>query len=225
MIKLSYGSQRQVSFPNFQEYYFALGFLANQRNAEIRWENNEDQGAWGSEGRIHCLVPETRFPQYFRFTAGRGNVYARINCNEYVGTLVNDHNFRYNTRYQNVQEILKTVPEDYRQAFQNGYGSQIPNQPAYQKPANAYPSSGRSSNNSGAVQANRSAAPAVSSTKIQSKPEPIKVQLGEQVEHKVFGLGTIYEIDGDYVRVEFPKEGKKSFVNPQSFLGGFLKKT
>ena len=83
MLKMKYGSTDQVSFKNLHEYYFALGFLANNKNAELRWENNEEQGAWGSEGRIHCLVPPSRFPQFFRFTAGRGKVYARINCNEF----------------------------------------------------------------------------------------------------------------------------------------------
>ena len=58
MPKCRYGAQNQVSFRDLHEYYFALGFLANEKNAEIRWENNEEQGAWGSEGRIHCLVPE-----------------------------------------------------------------------------------------------------------------------------------------------------------------------
>ena len=122
MIKLVYGSQGQVSFGSVKDYFYAMGFLANSHNAELRWEHNEDQGAWGSEGRIHCLVPHTRFPQFFRFTAGRGNIYARINCNEYVATLVNEHNFNYNCKYQNVQEILATVPPEYVQDFQNGYG-------------------------------------------------------------------------------------------------------
>ena len=130
-MKLKYGTQWQVSFSDLNEYYFALGFLANSRNAEFRWENNEDQGAWGSEGRIHCLVPETQFPQCFRFTAGRGNVYARINCNEYVGHLVTNHNFNYNSRGQNLEKILETVPEQYRRVFQDGYGSRITYNPKY----------------------------------------------------------------------------------------------
>ena len=93
MPKLSYGRQDQVHFRNLEEYYFTLGFLANSKNAELRWEHNEDQGAWGSEGRIHCLIPETKFPPFFRFTAGRGNVFARIKCNEYVANLVMNHHF------------------------------------------------------------------------------------------------------------------------------------
>lgn len=122
MDKLRYGKQGQVSFCDLNEYYYALGFLANSRNAELRWEKNEDQGAWGSEGRIHCLVPESRFPQCFKFTAGRGAVYARINCNDYVETLVNKHNFKANSKSQDVSAIMETVPDKYRKQFKDGYG-------------------------------------------------------------------------------------------------------
>lgn len=121
MPRLSYGNSDQVFFRNWEEYYVALGFLANPRHAEIRWEHNEDQGAWGSEGRIHCLVPAEDFPQNFRFTAGRGNVYARINCNDYVQDLVMSHNFSYNERHHNKTQIYSTVPEEYRNAFWSGY--------------------------------------------------------------------------------------------------------
>lgn len=215
MIKLSYGTQKQVSFANFNEYYFALGFLANSNNAELRWENNEEQGAWGSEGRIHCLVPETRFPQFFRFTAGRGNVYARINCNEYVATLVRDHNFKYNSKRQDLEEIIKTVPPEYRQSFQEGYGRQVKFNPAYQKNKDINQSSGLSSNETN---------PSTPSVKTQPKPELIDICVGETVEHKIFGTGTVYEVDGIWVRVEFAKGVKKPFANPQSFSSGFLKK-
>lgn len=32
MVKLRYGTQGQVSFDDLNEYYYALGFLANSRN-------------------------------------------------------------------------------------------------------------------------------------------------------------------------------------------------
>lgn len=120
MKKLYYGNG-QVQFQTWDEYYFALGFLANFRFADIRWEHNEEQGAWGSEGRIHCLVPQSQFPPFFRFTAGVGKVYARVNCNEYVETLVDDHGFSTNGRTQDFNVILRTVPPQYVQAFLNGY--------------------------------------------------------------------------------------------------------
>lgn len=121
MPKLKFGTLHQVSFNNLNDYYYALGFLANSNNAEIKWEKNDEQGAWGSEGRIHCLVPKSEFPQFFKFTAGRGSVFARINCNDYVGCLIYDHNFVANTRDQDVSAIIQTVPPTYQDVFWKGY--------------------------------------------------------------------------------------------------------
>ena len=120
---LVYGQKNQVSFSNEYEYYYALGFLANNNHAELHLEHNENQGAWGSEGRIHCLVPERTFPQNFIFTAGRGRVYARINCNEYFEILINKHNFSCNGISNDVDNILSTVPEKYKDAFFEGYNA------------------------------------------------------------------------------------------------------
>lgn len=126
MAKLQYGRAGQVSFRDLHEYYFALGFLADATHAEIKWEHNEDQGAWGSEGRIHCLVPSSSFPQNFKFTAGRGQrILARINCSEYIEALITEHKFKENSRQQNVAEILSTVPPKYQVDFRTGYGKQI----------------------------------------------------------------------------------------------------
>lgn len=121
MPKLVYGRNYQVRFKSYHEYYLALGFLANDSNCELRWEHNEDQGAWGSEGRIHCLVPSSHFPQFFKFTAGRGNIYARINCNDYVSELVMTHNFKYNGKWQDLSSIKMTVPKEFLDDFDKGY--------------------------------------------------------------------------------------------------------
>ena len=67
MVKLFYGKQGQVKFNTLMEYYYTLGFLADGKRAELRWENNENQGAWGSEGRIHCMVDPRMFPPFFKF--------------------------------------------------------------------------------------------------------------------------------------------------------------
>lgn len=219
MVKLVYGSQKQVEFKTLSDYYFAMGFIANSHNAEIRWENNEDQGAWGSEGRIHCLVPQSYFPQFFRFTAGRGNVYARINCNEYVANLVQHHNFNYNTKYQDIKKILSTVPAEYYKSFQDGYGSSI-NFASMEK-------TDAKNEMLDKDQCPKSNTQTDSTTSLPSKKTSmsrIDIKIGEQLEHKSFGIGKVYEIDRSYIRVEFDSVGKKSFVNPDSFNGGFLKK-
>ncbi len=120
---ISYGTKNQVFFRNQNEYYFALGFLANNKNAELHWEHNENQGAWGSEGRIHCLVPISRFPNNFNFTTGVGQVYARINCNEYVELLINQHHFSCNGNLNDYNEICSTIPEEFIDDFIKGYTS------------------------------------------------------------------------------------------------------
>ena len=185
MKKLQYGINNQVSFRDENEYYYALGYLANSENAEIRWENNEDQGAWGSEGRIHCLVPSSGFPQCFRFTAGRGNVFARINCNEYVACLVKNHSFNYNSRGQNISKILETVPEKYRESFEKGYGATInimvpykskQDQPYYQEP-----------------QYETNATVNIQLSTQNNEEQPILVEVGEIIIHKTFGQGVVYK--------------------------------
>ena len=208
MPKCRYGAQNQVSFRDLHEYYFALGFLANEKNAEIRWENNEEQGAWGSEGRIHCLVPEDKFPQFFRFTAGRGAVYARINCNDYVGALVTEHNFNYNSKGQNVAAILETV-----------YGGKLDINPLYKQKS--------AERKKPAANSKTQYVPEVvvkQEPKPKPKPVPIPITVGETVIHKAFGKGTVSSVDGNYIIVKFPKDGEKKFGNPDIFDRGFLRK-
>lgn len=211
MVKLRYGTQGQVSFDDLNEYYYALGFLANSRNAELRWEDNENQGAWGSEGRIHCLVPENRFPQCFRFTAGRGAVYARINCNEYVGTLVLEHNFKANSKSQDVSAIMETVPDKYRDVFREGYGGGLTINPAYTEKKSVSKASSTSVTK-----------PKQVTTPVVEKKAPIVVKKGQIVTHKSFGEGTVIS-SGEYIKIIFPKHGEKTFTNPGAFEMGFLK--
>ena len=121
-----YRRNGQVAFSSSEEFYFALVFLADNKCTSLCWEHNEDQGDWGSEGRIHCLISQEKFPDFFKFTVGRGSVvYARINCNDYVGCLVEDHKCKTKGARQNVEEILSTIPEMYRAIFLNGYGGKV----------------------------------------------------------------------------------------------------
>lgn len=217
MIKLRYGKQGQVSFRDLNEYYFALGFLANSTNAELRWENNDDLGAWGSEGRIHCLVPQSKFPQFFRFTAGRGVIHARINCNEYVECLIYDHNFNFNGNNQDVSRILETVPEKYRDVFKEGFGGNIDINPAYKKP--------QTSNQTEYLYPNGKTA----QDKQENEEEHIgsnllPVRKGDIIIHTAFGRGVVYSVEGKYIRIRFSTVGQKMFINPDAFERGFLKK-
>lgn len=115
-----YGKKGQVHFKNESEYYYALGFLASGKRTDLRWEHNENQGAWGSEGRIHCYNDLNLFPQSFSITTGVGNVLGRINCNIYVAILVNEHGFTLGPVPQNISYIRSTVPPKYYLDFDNG---------------------------------------------------------------------------------------------------------
>lgn len=51
---------------------------------------------------------------------------------------------------------------------------------------------------------------------------PIKLTIGETVTHRTFGEGIVCEADGGVVFVEFSSVGKKKFLNPEAFYGGYL---
>ena len=53
MPQLVFGTIQQIQFASDNEFFEALGFLSkNDGTTSIHWEHNENQGAWGSEGRI-----------------------------------------------------------------------------------------------------------------------------------------------------------------------------
>ncbi|MBQ6780428.1 MAG: hypothetical protein IJP62_04270 [Treponema sp.] len=85
MSKLVYGKMHQVRFYSEEEKQVVFNYILNNpENVNFKiHENNQNQGAWGSEDRIHFRkkegVPECLTRQ---MTAGRGNLYGRINCKE-----------------------------------------------------------------------------------------------------------------------------------------------
>jgi len=202
-----YGRNGQVVFSSSEEFYYTLGFLADSRRAAIYWEHNEDQGAWGSEGRIHCLISEELFPAFFKFTAGRGSgVYARINCNDYVGCLVEDHKFKTRGVRQNVEEIMSTVPDQYRDIFLKGYGGKIDERLLKKATISASPAKKSGINLTG-----------------NNVTKKIVAKVGEKVQHKKFGVGVVKKISGTNMTVTFGKEDK-FFQYPGAFEQGFLTK-
>lgn len=123
MYKNYFGVRSRMRFDSQQEYYETLGFLAKSDNSiAIVWEPNDEQGAWGSEGRIHCHSNLHLFtpPLRRKFTKGRAKkVLHRINCNEFVKDLVDNHKFDFGP-IQNTVEIRKTVPAQYQADFDRG---------------------------------------------------------------------------------------------------------
>ena len=118
-MKLNYGTIGQIHFTDAHEYYYVLGLLAMANRTSIVWEHNENQGAWGSEGRIHIFADMVLFSPYFDITTGTGRAIGRTNCNEYVSKLLNRHNFGLG-KVQNIPLIMSTVPRQYWSDFIRG---------------------------------------------------------------------------------------------------------
>lgn len=122
MYKANFGENNpsQIRFSNQNEYYQALGFLAKtDGTTSIHWENNENQGAWGSEGRIHFLITNPAIPGYFKLTAGRPGIEHRTNCNEFIQNIVTNHSFVMGDT-QNIVAIRNTIPANYISDFNHG---------------------------------------------------------------------------------------------------------
>ncbi len=83
MTKLVYGKNGQVEFVSEAEKQEAFDYLINSDDVEFHHEQNQEQGAWASEKRIHFLSA-TGVPMGLvrNFTAGRAGLLARINCAE-----------------------------------------------------------------------------------------------------------------------------------------------
>lgn len=123
MPQLIFGKFGQIRFASDAEFFEALGFLTkNNGTTSIHWEHNENQGAWGSEGRIHCYKNLLSFPLYFSsaFTAGRGKVLHRINCNQYIEYLANHHAIVRDSHVQDEVAIRATVPAGHMPDFDRG---------------------------------------------------------------------------------------------------------
>ena len=121
MYKRYFGSRKQMTFNSRDDYYEFLGFLANNNNkTSLTWENNEDQGAWGSEGRIQLYVEQPdELKVKLKHTAGTGNIVSRVNCNEYLSHIVRFHSFQEGS-IQDVEVIRNTIRENDLDAFDRG---------------------------------------------------------------------------------------------------------
>lgn len=89
MSKLSFGKKGQVHFDNENEKIEAIEYLLTSPNVDFDvHEDNQNQGAWGPEERIH-FKSEEGIPESLKklMTAGRTGLYGRINCKEFCEEL------------------------------------------------------------------------------------------------------------------------------------------
>lgn len=84
MNKLVFGKNGQVRFNSEEELYTAIEYILSSDNVDFNiHEDNQKQGAWAPEERIH-FKSETGIPECLKrnLTAGRPGIYGRINCKE-----------------------------------------------------------------------------------------------------------------------------------------------
>lgn len=92
MSKLVFGKNGQVHFDNEKEKQEAIEYLLSSPNVDFDiHEDNQNQGAWGPEERIH-FKSEAGIPECLKklMTAGRPGIYGRINCKEFCEEVRNE---------------------------------------------------------------------------------------------------------------------------------------
>ena len=85
MSQLIFGKNGQVHFDNEAEMQTAVNYILTSPNVDFNvHEDNQNQGAWGPEERIH-FKSEEGVPESLKklMTAGRSGLYGRINCAEF----------------------------------------------------------------------------------------------------------------------------------------------
>lgn len=121
MYKSNFGTQNQIQFKNEHEFYELLGYLAkSDGTTSLVWEHNENQGAWGSEGRIQFYTNNHPYAATLSYSAGVGNIVERVNCNEFIENLNRNHGFVMGAS-QNLNAIRATIPARYMPDFDRGY--------------------------------------------------------------------------------------------------------
>lgn len=83
--KTDFWKKGQVHFNNEHEKQEAIEYLLTSDNVDFDvHEDNQEQGAWGPEERIHFKSEES-VPDCLKrlMTAGRPGLYGRINCKEF----------------------------------------------------------------------------------------------------------------------------------------------
>ena len=86
MSKLIYGRNQQIQFKNDTEKQEAIDYILNTpSNVDFKiHEDNQNQGAWGPEERIHFYSEEGVHECLKRqMTEGRRDLSGRINCKEF----------------------------------------------------------------------------------------------------------------------------------------------
>lgn len=115
----TFGKQNQMRFADDHEFFQFLGYLAkSDGSSSLVWEHNEEQGAWASEGRIQLFKP-LPIAWNVRITAGVGNIYGRINCNQFIECIRSQFGFIEGGK-QDIPSIVSHIPKEYLENFNDG---------------------------------------------------------------------------------------------------------
>ena len=82
---IEFGKNGQVRFDSEEELRIAVDYILNSDNVDFGiHEDNQNQGAWAPEERIH-FKRESGVPECLKrnMTAGKAGIYGRINCKEF----------------------------------------------------------------------------------------------------------------------------------------------
>ena len=121
MYRKTFGTKGQIRFDTVADYYEFLGYLAKEDGTtKVAWESNDEQGAWGQEGRIQFYVaqPATLAAKLLH-TAGTGNITSRVNCNTFIEHIASHHHFVSNGP-QNKVVVRSSLPPSYLADFDRG---------------------------------------------------------------------------------------------------------
>ena len=224
MYSLVWGKAQQLCFADDHEYYRALGSLCRPGSYTITYETNSDTESWSDAFRIKCLRSDNQTPDAF-ISAMR--TARRINCNDYIENLYKYHDFDFDVGNKvligEYSKVKNTVPSQYHFDFDEGYNLRFIR---YERRASKSVIKPKQTTNSLLKTSENTTAKTAPIQKPVStpKPKPLPVEVGEKIIHKAFGMGEVFEVDGQYIRIRFSNVGEKSFVNPDAFNGGFIKK-
>lgn len=122
MARLVWGKVQQLSFFDDHEYYQTLGSLCRRNSYSITFETNSQTNSWGDAFRIKCFEADSKIPDAFLKAMRDAK---RINCNDYVKNLYENHDFDFNVvnkvLYGDYEKVKKTVPSKYYRDFDTGY--------------------------------------------------------------------------------------------------------
>lgn len=115
---ISFGQKDQVEFIDENELYCFIGYLT-KTCVVVQWENNQESGAWGNEGRMAFTTDDVKkhFPR-LGYSAGVGNYVYRLNCNDFVKVLFDLGFVQGNT--QDINLIRNKIHSGYQAAFDKG---------------------------------------------------------------------------------------------------------